>query len=128
MLIALMTILFLSGGGTAGLLYDLNDLKKQAKIVITEDASRSEALDIIKSLKKRTKEHNKLVKSTAKQLDAALDDEQVADADIDAIWGVYVQGVTAYHRDLVDARFELKEHISRDEWTELFAEPVETKD
>jgi hypothetical protein len=30
--------------------------------------------------------------------------------------------------DLVDARFELKEHISRDEWTELFAEPVETKD
>lgn len=120
MLIALLTILLFGGGNTAGLLYDLNDLQKQVKTVVTEDPGRSEALDVVKAMKQRTKEHAKLIKSTAKELDTALEEHVVPDTELDAIYDGYMPSVKAYHRDLIDLRFELKEYISREEWAAIF--------
>ncbi len=120
MLIALLTILLFGGGNTAGLLYDLNDLQKQVKTVVTEDPGRSEALDVVKAMKQRNKEHAKLIKSTVKELDTALEEHAVPDTELDVIYDGYMPSVTAYHRDLIDFRFELKEHVSREEWAAIF--------
>ncbi len=120
MLTALMIILFFGGGNTAIFLYDLNDLKKQVKTVVTEDPGRSEALNVVKAMKNRTKEQTKLIKSTANELDAALEEHAVPDTELDAIYDGYMLGVTAYHRDLIDLRFELKEHVSREQWAIIF--------
>jgi len=120
MLVALMTIYFLGAGNTTIFLYDLNDLKKQVKTVVTEDPGRSEALNVVKAMKQRKQEHAKLIKSTAKELDTALENHAIPDTELDVIWDGYMQGVTTFHHDLIGLRFELKEHVSREQWAIIF--------
>ena len=120
MLIALFTILFLGGGSATQLLGNISEVQDRVKIVMPKDDQRSQALSVLKTMEKRTKSRNKMVKDNAKQMRRELEDHGVTDADIDAIWSDYVQGVGEFHRDMIDLRFELKQHISREEWQQVF--------
>ncbi len=119
MLIALFTILFLGGSATQ-LLDDIGDVRDRVKIVMPKNDQRKEALSHLKTMEKRTESRIKLVKQNAKAMSKALEDHGVTDADFDAIWTGYVQGIDEYHRDMIDLRFELKQHISREEWDAIF--------
>ncbi len=120
MLIALFTIFFLGGGSATQLLGNISEVQDRVKIVMPKDDQRSQALSVLNAMEKRTKSRNKMVKSTVKQMSKELEDHGVTDADIDAVWNDYVQGVDEFHRDMIDLRFELKQHISSEEWQQVF--------
>ncbi len=120
MLIALFTILFLGGGSATQLLGNISEVQDRVKIVMPKDDQRKEALSVLNTMEKRTKSRNKMVKNTVKQMSKELEDHDVTDADIDAVWNDYVQGVDEFHRDMIDLRFELKQYISREEWQQVF--------
>ena len=120
MLITLITIMLL-GGGPVGLL-DIGAVKKEIKSVMANTEQRKAALKTLKAAEKRGKAQNKFTKNTSKRLGKALSDHDVVLADVDAIWSEYHNASMQSYRDMVDLRFELKQHISRDDWATIFSQ------
>ena len=121
MLAALITILFLSGGASGGLLYDFGDMKKLVKTYVEDEQRKDAALDVIKEFKARAKAENKQLKSMVKQLDAALDDSAAADEDLLALGEGVLGNTRTYYQDLLDLRFQMKDQFTREEWTAAYA-------
>ena len=63
---------------------------------------------------------NKRVKRATKDLNKALGNDDIDVADIDAFWAGYFAEIEQYDHDMLDLRFELKEHINREERKEIF--------
>ena len=120
MLIALLTILLLGGGSTATLAY-IADTQDNVKIVMAKDERRKDALSTLKAMKKRTNARNKQVRQSMKDLRKELGQDNVDSADIDAIWDTYIATEDQYDHDMLDLRWELKGHINREEWQEIFS-------
>lgn len=121
MLIALLTILFLGGGSTATLAY-IADTQDNVKTVMVRDDRRKEALGTLKAMKKRTNARNKQVERALKDLSRTLGNDDIDEADIDAIWDGYFAEIDQYDHDMVDLRFELREHVNREEWEAIFSD------
>ena len=121
MLAALIALLFL-GGGSDGLASAIADRQKELKQVVVEDKRRDEALAVIKDLKARGKAYEKSLKMNWKQTGQALSGAGVAEADIDAAWEALYRERTDFEQDVVNARFQLRELLTREEWQQLFAE------
>ncbi len=121
MLIILFTILFLGGAPKPFLDY-IGDVQDSVKTVMPEGEQRTAALSTVKTIEKRTKARNKSVGKLEKQMNKALNDHGIADADIDAIWTEYFRTVREFNRELIDLRFKLKEYVSREEWQAIFAD------
>ena len=120
----MLTILLISllfGGGSTALLAYIADAQDSVKVVMVKDERRKEALSTLKSMKKRTNARNKQVKRATKDLNKALGQDDINTADIDAIWAGYFAEIDQYDQDMLDLRFELKEHINRAEWKEIFS-------
>ena len=120
MLIALFTIMILGGSSTAALAY-IADTRDNVKIVMVKEDRQKEALSTLKAMKKRTNARNKQVKRASKDIYKALRQENINTADIDAIWTGYFAEIDQYNHDMLDLRWELKEHINREEWQKIFA-------
>ncbi len=120
MLIALFTIMILGGSSTAALAY-IADTRDSVKIVMVKDDRQKEALSTLKAMKKRTNARNKHVTRASKDLNKVLGQDDINTADIDAIWAGYFAEIDQYDHDMLDLRWELKEHINREEWQEIFA-------
>ena len=120
MLIALFTILLL-GGSATGMLDYIADTQDTVKAVMEKDDRRKEALGTLKTMKKRTDAHNKMVKRTSKDMSKALSSDETDDAAIDAVWGEYFAQRAAYNGDMLDLRYQLKDHMTREEWQQVFA-------
>ena len=121
MLIALFTILIL-GGSSTGMLDFIADTQDTVKVVMESDDRRKDVLATLKETKKRTEAHNDVVKSSSKDLNKVLGDNEVTDAEIDIIWYRYFAEREAYNRDMLDLRFQLKDQMTREEWQQVFAE------
>ena len=120
MLIALFTMLLLGGGSTATLAY-IADTQDNVKIVMVKDERRKDALSTVKAMKKRTNARNKQVRRSMKDLRKELGQDNVNSVDIDAIWDAYFAEIDQYDHDMLDLRWELKGHINREEWQEIFS-------
>jgi hypothetical protein len=120
MLIALFTIMLL-GGTPSGMLVELSLIQDNIEAVMAKDDRRKAAQEVVKTMEKRTKDQNKQVDSYAKRLDEALSDHDYPTADIDKLWSKYHAVRRDYQLRMVDLRFELKEHITREEWQQVFA-------
>ena len=120
MLITLFTILLLGGSSTTGLLDFIGDARDEAKVVVADDDRRVEALGTFKSIKKLTESRNKQVKNSAKELSTVLASPELYDADIDKAWFVYFETVENHNAEMLDLRYELQEHITREEWERIF--------
>lgn len=120
MLIALFTIMILGGGSTAPLAY-IADTQDSVKIVMVKDDRQKEALSTLKAMKKRTNARNKQVRRASKDIAKLLRQENINTADIETIWTGYFAEIDQYNHDMLDLRWELKEHINREEWQEIFA-------
>ncbi len=120
MLIALFTIMILGGSSTATLAY-IADTQDSVKIVMVKDDRQKEALSTLKAMKKRTNARNKQVKQASKDIYKVLRQDVINTADIDAIWTGYFAGIDQYNHDMLDLRWELKEHINREEWQQIFS-------
>jgi hypothetical protein len=119
MLIALFLMLLL-GGTPSGMLVELSLIQENIKEVVAKDDRQKAAGDVVKKMEKRTKDRNKQVDRYAKKLDEVLSDHDFSTADIDKLWSKYHALRSNYQLRMVDLRFELKEHITREEWQELF--------
>ena len=120
MLIALFTIMILGGSSTATLAF-IADTQDSVKIVMLKDDRQKEALSTLKAMKKRTNARNKQVKQASKDIYKVLRQDVINTADIDAIWTGYFAGIDQYNHDMLDLRWELKEHINREEWEAIFS-------
>jgi spermidine synthase len=119
MLIALLTILFLGGGGS-GTLDFVAETKDTVKVVMEKDDRRKEALSTLKMMKKRATAHSKVIKTTSKDLGKALGSDEITDADFDTIWYRYFAQRDSYNSDMLDLRFQLKDQMTREEWVQVF--------
>ncbi len=120
MLIALFTIMILGGSSTAALAY-IADTRDSVKTVMVKDERQKAALSTLKAMKKRTNARNKHVKRTSKDLNKALGQEDINTAEIDAIWTEHFAEIDQYKHDILDLRWQLKEHVNRQDWQEIFA-------
>ena len=121
MLIGLLIMLLL-GGTPSGMLVELSLIQDNIKAVMVKDDRQKAARDVVKKMEKRTKDQNKQVDKYAKRLDDALSDHDFPAADIDKLWSKYHAVRRDYQLRMVDLRFELKEHITREEWQEIFGD------
>ncbi len=120
MLTALIISLLFGGGSTAMLAY-IADTQDSVKVVVAKDGRQKEALTTLRAMKKRTNARNKQVKRARKDLNKALGQDDINTADIDAIWAGYFAVIDQYDHDMLDLRWELKEHINREEWEAIFS-------
>jgi hypothetical protein len=119
MLIALFTIMLL-GGTPSGMLVELSLIQDSIEAVMVKDDRRKAAQDVVKKMEERTKDQNKQVGKYVERLDESLSNHDFSTADIDKLWSKYHSLRSNYQLRMVDLRFELKEHITREEWQELF--------
>ena len=121
MLIALFTILFL-GGTPSGLLVEISDIQDNIKLVMPKNDQRKAALGVLKQMENATKGQNKQVGKSSKQLTKAFSDRDFDSDEIDQMWDQYHEARGNFQMEMIDLRFELKEHISREEWAEIFSD------
>ena len=121
MLIALLTILILGGSSSVFLDY-IADSKDAIKTVMIKDRVQKEALDILNTMKKRSNSHNKEIRKTIKEFGKHLEGRDDNAAEIAAIGDRHFENIVLYNSDILDLRFELKEHVSREEWAQIFPE------
>ena len=119
MLILLYALLF-GGGGTSGTLDFIADAQDQVKVVMERGDRQKEARDMLKAMEKRSSQQNKVISNTQKDLKRVLADSDATEEDIDTIWYRYFAQRAAYNRDILDLRYQLQDHLTRDEWEQLF--------
>ncbi len=121
MLIALLISLLLGGGASAFLDY-VADSEDAVKTVMVKDERQKDALNLLKSMKKRSKAHNKEVKKTVKELSELVEVRENEITEIAAIGDRHLENIESYNSDILDLRYELKEQITREEWAQIFPE------
>lgn len=123
MLITMLTILFFAGGSsTMGLLYDFGDMKKQVKTHVVDEERRDAALDVVKEFKARGKAEGKSINALSKQVKSSLADNEGVDAQVEYLGEEFLDSTQAYYKDMLDLRFELREHFTREEWAAAYAD------
>lgn len=121
MIVALLTLLFL-GGASTQFLEALDSYQDRVEDVIPKGERQQQAEAVFKNMEDSIDRRHEVMKDVADELDKLLKDPDVADADLDAVLGRYASVVQVTHRDLLDARFELKNYVTREEWQQIFSE------
>jgi len=114
-----MTILFL-GGSTTSVMSYLDETGDSIKSVVVDDERRKQATATVKLMEKRTKGHDKAFRKLIKQLNSELRDHSVDEIDLDAMWEQRFELTGEYSADMVNLRFDLKDQLTREEWTQVF--------
>ena len=122
MLIALISLLLLGGGGSDGL-FDFGMIEEQIESVVTDTNDREFALETWRATEEKHEAYDERIQDWKKQMKDLLADSTVDIAELDAIWDDYFNATRKWHRDMIDARFEMKRNISREEWIKIFTTP-----
>ena len=123
MLITILTILFFAGGSSSmGLLYDFGDMKKLVKTHVVDEERRDAALEVVKEFKARGKAENKSINALSKQVKKSLADNEGVDAQVDYLGQEFLDNTQVYYKDMLDLRFALREHFTREEWAAAYAD------
>ena len=120
MLIALMTILFLGGGGSSAVLTYIADSTDVIKEILEDDDRRDDALETMASLKNLGKQHSKARKEVVKRMERALAEHEASPDAIDEVWTAYYQDVREINDAALEHRFDLRNQLSREEWQQVF--------
>ena len=118
----LIAYLFLGGGGSSAFLDYIADSPDAVKTVMVKGEQQEAALDILKSMKKRSKEQSKQSGKTSKELGKLIEGRDLNATEIAAISDRNFENSESYDSDIIDLRFELKEHVTREEWAQIFPE------
>ena len=104
------------------MLYDPGDTKKLVKTHVVDEERRDAALDVVKEFKARGKAENKSIKALSKQVKNSLADNEGVDAQVEYLGEEFLDNTRVYYKDILDLRFELREHFSREEWVAAYAD------
>ena len=119
MLIALLTILLL-GGGSNPLIGDIQFVEEQVKLVMEKNDARKSALGTLDEMTKLTKQRDKTLGKKRTKVKKLVADHSSSPEDTDRLWSELTSERARFHVDIVKLRFELKDHISREEWADIF--------
>ena len=125
MLIVLITILLLGGSSGTGLLDYIGERQGAIDVAVSDADRRRAAVNVVKRMKQSTEARNKMVSKAASDISAVLDRSAVAYSELDVVWEALFQGIDRHNRDLLDLRFELKQHMSEAEWSVVFSDSGE---
>ena len=120
MLVALFGLLFLGGGIDTYLEQRLDTLEKSAKTAVVDAERRDDAEAVLKEMQKRLKARAKGVDKGRDALGDLVKDHDATDAELEAVWDGVIAEVDTFNRDMMALRFDLKEHVTREEWAQLF--------
>ncbi len=127
MIWALLAAYYLGGGiggisGSALTVASVEQLSERAEMIIM-DFERSEAAQkTLGELKKEAKSFQKLFGRTGKQLTKSYNDHEADRDEAVEILTELNTGWEAAQQRALDLRFELKESMTEDEWSELFSQ------
>ena len=121
MLIALVTALMLLTGGSSGFLGDPGQFEKQIKAEVADDARKDAAVDVIGRLQEREKGYRESLSDLLDELGEQNAAGALTQQQLDEKLRLFMADVRAYHRGVIDTRFELRELINREEWAAIFA-------
>jgi hypothetical protein len=124
MLIALITLLFLGGGGSSAVMANITDYTDALKEILEGDDRRDAALETMASLKDLGKQQSKARKDVFKQIEKVVADHTTSPDVIGDLWSGYYQEVREINDAAVDCRFELREQLTREEWNRVFGKPA----
>ena len=119
MLAALLVLLLLSGGSSA-FLDHIAESKDAVKTVVVDAERRKEALRILQSMQARSKEQTKQVEETVKRLSKLIEGRNQNAEEMATIGERHFNDLDSYDGDILDLRFELREHVTRAEWAQIF--------
>ena len=105
-----------------GLLYDFGDMKKLVKTHVVDEERRDAALEVVKEFKARGKAENKSINALSKQVKKSLADNEGVDAQVDYLGQEFLDNTQVYYKDMLDLRFALREHFTREEWAAAYAD------
>jgi hypothetical protein len=120
MLIALMTILFLGGGGSSAVMTYIAEYTDTIKEILEDDDRRDTALETMAAFKNLGKQQSKARADVVKQMEKALKDTDRSPEAVNELWSDYYQQVRDINDAAVDHRFELREQLTREEWEQVF--------
>jgi hypothetical protein len=126
MIVGLIALLLL-GGDAHPLLAYVGVYQDRLESVIMDKGRLAQAENVVAEFVDSAKDREKEVSKTGKHVAETIGDKNATDAEIDAAWDQYYQGVDAYHSIVVENRSELKQYVNRDEWQQVFGPAVTIK-
>ena len=121
MLAALVVYLMMGGGGASGPMLYMDAAAENIETHVLDEARQEEALETVESMLDRSKDHLKTLDDMREQLSDMLSKHAVTAEDLDALWNDYFELDAQYSNDIIDKRFELKNSLTREEWTAIFS-------
>ena len=123
MIIALLTILFLGGGGSFGPMDFFDQAKDTAKTAIVDDDQRDEVQATLKTMTSRAKDYSKDASKVMNNVRKGFSDHEARTGHYEDIFTEMNALNTAYSNDIIEMRFDLRDQVTREQWADLF--PVE---
>jgi hypothetical protein len=99
----------------------MNTAAENIEVVVVDEERRDQALEIVDSMVDRGKDHYKALDNMREQLADLVENHDVSVAELDAFWGEYFELDAQFSKDIIEARFSLKDSLSREEWTAIFS-------
>ena len=121
MLAALTIYLLFGGGGVSGPMVFWSEAAENIEVVVTDEESRDQALEVIDSMLDRSKDYNKTLDELREQLGDLTVSHDVTAEQFDSLWDEYFELDAQYTKEIIAARFSLTESLSREEWAEIFS-------
>lgn len=91
-------------------------------MVMEASDERNAALSTLKQMETLTKRRDKSIKKIQKQMIATIAIHGHEIDDLDQLWTEYRGTRSIFNNEFLELRFELKEHISREDWAKLFSQ------
>lgn len=119
----LITYLYLTLSGGSPAFFDfISDRIDDVKAVMVNGDQQKEAINILKLMEARAEEHQKFVNEIDEELLKLIESRKTQLTEINAMGDRNFDNIALYSSDILDLRYQLKEHVTREEWAQIFIE------
>ena len=127
MIAALIAVLFL--GSSSYFLVDISEASRDRANDVIADVDRREQVDeIFDQLADSAKSQQDKAKDALDRLADLAEQHSVGETETKAAVADYWVGMISVHNEIIEARSEIKKHVSREEWEEIFNAPPDAAD
>jgi len=120
-IIATVTALYiLFGGGSGWWATEIKALEKSVKAIEMSEPAREEALEVVDYMSDLSSVRTDQSKAVSKELEKLLESYDGDSASIARQLKFYREDSRAFYSQMVQARFQLKENFTAEQWEALF--------
>ena len=121
MLIATLVALLFLGSGANMMLDGIDQMKGSIKDAIVEESARKAALDVVEKLEDTAKDYAKADSDDEKELLKLIQRYETTTADLQKNMDASFDRRIQYQQEMLALRFELKDKMSREQWSKVFS-------